>query len=310
MKRKTIGFISIMLGVAGWLFPVSLRAQDSASDNATPSAQITDDASKDTSDLSVDPTTHKRKKSGWGPTPSSEPFKVYPGADEWAKGNGALNSEDYPSAIKWFKKAAALDTDGSGEASLGNIYLFGKGVPKDEVKADYWYQKAAEKDNYDAQVVLRSKNKKMRRDAEAGKPDAQYNFAMYCLADNLKTEAFPFMKGAAEQGNAAAQYQLGILYSDGDATPKNLDLAEAWESKAAENGYEGAQTMLDDFRDENRAAHPSESADSSQSTSETTTTSSDNSSSGYDQNAADEAARKERADEENRENRQKAGMDP
>jgi hypothetical protein len=43
---------------------------------------------------------------------------------------------------------------------------------------------------------------------------------------------------AAEQGNAKAQFNLGIIYSLGQGVKKDRNLAKMWVSKACENGYQ------------------------------------------------------------------------
>ncbi len=49
---------------------------------------------------------------------------------------------------------------------------------------------------------------------------------------------------AAEQGNAAAQDNLGVLYEDGKGVPKDYAQAATWFRKAAEQGNAPAQTNL------------------------------------------------------------------
>ncbi len=49
---------------------------------------------------------------------------------------------------------------------------------------------------------------------------------------------------AAEQGDAAAQYNLGTLYFNGQGVPKNYAEAEKWFRLAANQGNAMAQTAL------------------------------------------------------------------
>ena len=51
---------------------------------------------------------------------------------------------------------------------------------------------------------------------------------------------------AAERGDAEAQYQLGIAYSNGEGVAKDLTKAFDWTRKAAEQGHAGAQFSLGD----------------------------------------------------------------
>ena len=48
----------------------------------------------------------------------------------------------------------------------------------------------------------------------------------------------------AEQGNAVAQYNLGVMYGDGTGVPQNHKAAVKWYRLAAEQGYADAQGNL------------------------------------------------------------------
>jgi hypothetical protein len=48
----------------------------------------------------------------------------------------------------------------------------------------------------------------------------------------------------AEQGNAAAQYNLGLLYGNGQGVPKDVAVARQWYEKAADQGRADAQVDL------------------------------------------------------------------
>lgn len=49
---------------------------------------------------------------------------------------------------------------------------------------------------------------------------------------------------AAEQGIAAAEWSLGLLYFNGELVNQNIPLAEYWLKKAEENGWFPAQELL------------------------------------------------------------------
>jgi len=53
----------------------------------------------------------------------------------------------------------------------------------------------------------------------------------------------------AEQGNAIAQYGLGLIYANGEGIEKNLTEAMKWYRKAAEQGNENALNNLNEKRD-------------------------------------------------------------
>ena len=48
----------------------------------------------------------------------------------------------------------------------------------------------------------------------------------------------------AEQGNAIAQYNLGVMYAKGQGVPKDYKLAVKWYRKSAEQGDPSAQSNL------------------------------------------------------------------
>ena len=49
---------------------------------------------------------------------------------------------------------------------------------------------------------------------------------------------------AAEQGDAMAQYELGLCYGQGNGVERSLTKAKKWYCKAAKSGHGGAQRML------------------------------------------------------------------
>ena len=49
---------------------------------------------------------------------------------------------------------------------------------------------------------------------------------------------------AAEQGDADAQYNLGMLYDDGVNVPQDAAKAAKWFRRAAEQGHVAAQSKL------------------------------------------------------------------
>ena len=61
-------------------------------------------------------------------------------------------------------------------------------------------------------------------------------------ADDAK--AVSWFRKAAEQGIAAAQYNLGLMYVNGDGVPKDGAKAVSWYRKAAEQGNARAQSNL------------------------------------------------------------------
>ncbi|WP_373874399.1 tetratricopeptide repeat protein, partial [Aeromonas caviae] len=53
-------------------------------------------------------------------------------------------------------------------------------------------------------------------------------------------QALAWLHKAAEQGNASAQFNLGLIYAKGQGVPQDYKQAHAWFSVAAANGYSNA----------------------------------------------------------------------
>jgi TPR repeat protein len=120
----------------------------------------------------------------------------------------------------------------SATTELGAQYLLGRGVPKDDKRAFYYFSQAAAKGDPLAQNELGYMY-------AAGKGTARdYN------------KSFIFYHQAAMQGLASAQYNLGLLYMHGLGTQKNTAQGLEWIKKAADNGFEPARVAL------NRSAKP------------------------------------------------------
>ena len=62
-----------------------------------------------------------------------------------------------------------------------------------------------------------------------------------------KTEKIKWLRNAAEQGDARAQYTLGDMYYSGNGVKINKSEAANWYKKAAEHGYAYAQCILGDM---------------------------------------------------------------
>ena len=65
-------------------------------------------------------------------------------------------------------------------------------------------------------------------------------------------EAAKWYRKAAEQGDAAAQYNLGIMYEEGTGVKQDFAEAAKWYRKAAEQGDTEAAAALKQLQDENK----------------------------------------------------------
>ena len=84
--------------------------------------------------------------------------------------------------------------------------------------------------------------------AEQGNAEAQYLLGvMYGSGDGVPQdykEAVKWYRKAAEQGNAEAQYSLGLMYATERGVPQDYKEAAKWFRKAAEQGNAEAQYLL------------------------------------------------------------------
>ena len=83
--------------------------------------------------------------------------------------------------------------------------------------------------------------------AEQGNAFAQYNLGMiYGTVDAVKDhkKAFKWLKRSSKQGNAKAQGIMGEFYARGQNVPQDYKAAAEWYRRAAEQGHAPAQTSL------------------------------------------------------------------
>jgi TPR repeat protein len=87
-----------------------------------------------------------------------------------------------------------------------------------------------------------------KKSAEQGNADAQFRVGvMYDNGQGVtedKKQAFHWYKKAAEQGNVSAQFNLGSLYEEGAGVDKNKEEAAYWYRKAYKSGHSRAGSRL------------------------------------------------------------------
>ena len=94
--------------------------------------------------------------------------------------------------------------------------------------------------------------------AEQGDASAQFNLGvMYGKGEGVlkdEAEAVRWYQLAAEQGHASAQYNLGLMHAKGEGVLKDSVLAHMWSNIAGANGNEAARELRDSLeRDMTRA---------------------------------------------------------
>lgn len=139
---------------------------------------------------------------------------VKAGADAWSRG-------DYPAAVReWQGPAERGDPD--AEFNLGQAYRLGRGVPRDLVRAESLFGKAAAQ----------------------GHVQAADNYGLLMFDRGDRAGAMPYVRTAAERGDPRAQYLLGIAHFNGDLAPKDWVRAYALMSLARASGLPQAGPAL------------------------------------------------------------------
>ena len=131
----------------------------------------------------------------------------------------------YADALARFQ---VLGDQGSAVAQrrLGDLYLNGKGVPRDAAEAARWYGRAAEQNDLPTLAQLGM----LYQRGEGVRPDWK--------------AAHRLLKQAAEGGNAYAMREFAFMVLDGRGQPANLNEALQWYRKAAEAGEASAAQMV------------------------------------------------------------------
>lgn len=173
--------------------------------------------------------------------------------------------QDKQKALQLFEKAASQG-DAKALFNLGVVYFKGNGVEQDYSKAVEYYEKAVDLNDPEAQLNLAlmynngegvqiDKKKAFElfsRSAKYGNPVAQFNLAkMYKSGINGFIEkdidaSIRMYQKAAIQGLAEAQFDLALIYLNGDVNvPVNKERAIQLFEKAADQDYEEAKLYLD-----------------------------------------------------------------
>src|ERR1051326_5967343 len=75
-----------------------------------------------------------------------------------------------------------------------------------------------------------------------GWADYQKGLQAYTVGDYAT--ALKEWRALAEQGDASAQNNLGVMYENGQGLPKNYEQAHVWYQQAAEQGLPSAQANI------------------------------------------------------------------
>lgn len=134
-----------------------------------------------------------------------------------------LSNSDTDNAKIWFEKSANQGNP-VGQNGLGYLYQNGLGgLSKDITKANSWFLKSAKQGNTDSQ---------------------------FWLGENLflsgrKSEGFQWTLKASLNGSPDAQYNLAVMYLNGEGTKRNESSAMTWLIISATNGNYKSKSFID-----------------------------------------------------------------
>jgi TPR repeat protein len=182
--------------------------------------------------------------------------------------DGEGTDKNVADAAEWYRKAAQHGNV-SAMYALGELYRNGEGVPKDEAQAVRWYRPAADKNDIDSQLALGKlyqqgvgvpKNLNdaavwYRKAAQLGSPEGRYLLALLLMSGDpayrighspsrASVEAMDWLRAAADQGFAPAEYYLGMAHLAGVEAPLDGPAAMRWLLQAADQGHVEALYQL------------------------------------------------------------------
>lgn len=137
---------------------------------------------------------------------------------------------------------------------MGEMYLFGKGVPKDESLALYWFNRAAEQGQihsqyYSGLIYYKDPSPqsqalaldRFEQSARGGFAHAQFHLGqMIYQGKHVEQDlhaAISWFSLAAEQGLAKAQYNVGLMHYKGLGTDQDNEAALYWLTKACDKSF-------------------------------------------------------------------------
>jgi len=114
-----------------------------------------------------------------------------------------------------------------------SMYEDGRGVEKNTTEAIKWYKLAVEQGLEEAkQSLTRCAMLK------------QFDALLMPVSNTYLAETVKFIRDSAEQGDPRAQYNLGLMYAQGEGVRQSFDMALKWFYLAANNGVPEAQYNL------------------------------------------------------------------
>lgn len=154
---------------------------------------------------------------------------------------------------------ASQDDDAVCQAYLGIIYLSNS----DTDNAKIWFEKSANFGNPIGQnglgylfqngmgglpVDLQKANELFLKSAEQGNTDSQFWLGQNLFLSGDKEEGYKWTLKASLTGSRDAQFNLGVMFTNGEGTKKDESLSTTWFLISATNGNEKAKGVIDNLR--------------------------------------------------------------
>jgi len=176
-------------------------------------------------------------------------------------GKGLGVPQDDGEAVRWYR-LAAVQGHATAQFNLGILYGKGQGVLQDYVQAHMWASLAAAQNQELATKLRAALAEQMTHEqiAEAqrlarewmAQHQADFRAGLDAYNQGDYATALKEWQPLAEQGDAAAQFNLGGMYSLGQGVPQDDQEAVRWWRLAAEQGDAAAQFNLGVSYDQGR----------------------------------------------------------
>jgi TPR repeat protein len=140
--------------------------------------------------------------------------------------------KDVNKGKEWLELAAEKG-HARAQYELGMLCMEGSATTKSEEEAMKWFLKSSMQNVGDAQVNL-------TQIFGNGQGEAKFDKEVY-------KQAFAWLLSQAELGNSEMQFAVAMSYYNGNSLTKNANEGLKWMTVAAENGNNGAATMLGQF---------------------------------------------------------------
>ena len=157
--------------------------------------------------------------------------------------------KDNVQAAKWYRLAAEQENV-NAQGRLAICYYFGQGVEQDLIEALHWFSKAGQKDPGYQSLVEKLYDMRWVSSSLIPEENAvlQYDIGLMYFEGNGMTQdymkAFQWFTQAAKLNHPEAQDYLGLCYEYGYGTEQNVRQAVEWYERSAGQGNASAQYHL------------------------------------------------------------------